>query len=93
MFFHGLTALMGPGLAYEVTRSHWFRHTTVGRTPLDEWSAPRRDLYLTLHNTHKRQTSMTLAEFEPAIPGSERSQTHALHRATSVGWSKNYEYR
>jgi hypothetical protein len=35
-----------------------FRHTTVGRTPLDEWSARRRDLYLTTHNTHNRQTSM-----------------------------------
>jgi hypothetical protein len=33
-------------------------HTTVGRTPLDEWSARRGDLYLTTHNTHNRQTSM-----------------------------------
>jgi len=33
--------------------------TTVGRTPLDEWSARRRDLYLTTHNTHNRQTSMS----------------------------------
>jgi len=32
--------------------------TTVGRTLLDEWSACRRDLYLTTHNTHNRQTSM-----------------------------------
>jgi hypothetical protein len=40
-----------------------FRHTTLGRTPLDEWPARRRDLYLTTHNTHKRQTSMPLAEF------------------------------
>ena len=30
-----------------------FRHTTLGWTPLDEGSAPRRDLYLTTHNTHK----------------------------------------
>ena len=29
------------------------RHTTGGRTPLDEWSASRRDLYLTTHNTYK----------------------------------------
>jgi hypothetical protein len=34
------------------------RHITLGRTPLDEWSAQRRDLYLTTHNTHERQTSM-----------------------------------
>jgi hypothetical protein len=35
-----------------------FKHTTLGRTPLGEWSARRRDLFLTTHNTHKRQTSM-----------------------------------
>jgi hypothetical protein len=33
------------------------RCTTVGRTPLVEWSAHHRDLYLTTHNTHNRQTS------------------------------------
>jgi len=33
------------------------RHTTVSRTPLDEWSARRRDLYMTTHNTRKRRTS------------------------------------
>ena len=27
---------------------------TVGRTPLDEWSASRRDLYLTTHNTNNK---------------------------------------
>jgi hypothetical protein len=54
------------------------RHTTLGRTPLDEWSARRRDLYLTTHITHKRQTSMPLAGFEAAIPASERPQTHEV---------------
>ena len=34
---------------------HTQRRTTVGRAPLDEWSARRRDLYLTTHNTHNRQ--------------------------------------
>jgi hypothetical protein len=33
---------------------HTQRRTTVGRTPLDEWSARHRDLYLTTHNTHNR---------------------------------------
>ena len=37
---------------------HTRRRTTVGRTPLDEWSARRRDLYLTAHNTHNRQISI-----------------------------------
>jgi len=34
---------------------HTQRRTTVGRTPLDDWSARREDLYLTTHNTHNRQ--------------------------------------
>jgi hypothetical protein len=37
---------------------HTQRRTTVSRTPLDESSARRRDLYLTMHKHHKRQTSM-----------------------------------
>jgi hypothetical protein len=62
------------------------RHTTVGRTPLDEWLAGRRDLYLTTHNTHKTQTSMPPARFEPPILASERPHTDALDRAaTGIG--------
>ena len=44
----------------------------LGRTPLDKWLVHRRDLYLTTNNTHKRQTFMPPAGFEPAIPASER---------------------
>jgi hypothetical protein len=74
----GATALSGPGPPhYRGFRSYSLRHTTLGRTPLDEWSARRRDLYLTTHNTHNRQTAMLQAGFEPAIPASERRQTHA----------------
>jgi hypothetical protein len=65
---------------------HTQTHTTLGVTPLGEWSARRRDLYLTTHKAHKRQTSVPLAGFEPAIPASERPQTHALDRAsTGIG--------
>ena len=42
--------------------------TTVGRTPLDEWSARRRDLYLTTHDTHNRQISMPLLRSWVRIP-------------------------
>jgi hypothetical protein len=63
-----------------------FRHTTLGRTPLDEGTARRRDLYLTTHNTHKRQTSMPSVGFETTILVSERPQTHTLDRtATGIG--------
>ena len=60
--------------------------TPVGRTPLDEGSARRRDLYLKTHNTDKRQTSMAPAGFEPAIPAGDRPQTLAVDRsATGIG--------
>jgi hypothetical protein len=82
-FFHSATAHRGPGSPHYRGFTIILRHTTLGRTPLDEWSARRRDLYLTTHNIHKRQTSMLLAGFEPAIPPSERPQTHALDRAAT----------
>jgi len=59
------------------------RHTKLGRTPLDELSTHRRDPYLTTHNTLNRQTSMPPARFEPAIPASERPQTHVLDCAAT----------
>jgi len=37
-----------PGPPHSVT------HTTFGLTPLGEWSARRRGLHLTTHNTHMR---------------------------------------
>ena len=68
---------------------HTQRRTTVGRTPLDERSARRRDLYLTTHNTHNRQTSMLPMGFEPTISAGERPQTYALDRAaTGTGTMK-----
>jgi hypothetical protein len=58
-------------------------HTRLGRTPLDEWSTRRSDLYKTTHNAHKRHISIQPAGFEPTIPASERPQTHALDRAAT----------
>jgi hypothetical protein len=52
----------------------------VGRNPLDEWSARRKDLYLTTHN---RKTTMPPVEFEPMISVGERPQTYALDRAAT----------
>jgi hypothetical protein len=74
-------------LVIEASRSHTIRHSTLGRDPLDEGSAHRRDLYLITHNTHKRQTSMPPTFFEPAIPANERPQTHASDSAaTGIGY-------
>ena len=59
------------------------RQTTVSRTPLDEWTARRRDFYPTTHNTHNKQTSMLPAGCEPTIPASERPVTYVLDRAAT----------
>jgi len=72
---------------------HTQRHTTVGRTPLDEWSIRRRDLYLTTHNTHNRQTSMPPGGFELTIAAGERPKIYALDRAvTGTGLSTYITY-
>ena len=62
---------------------HTQRRTTVGRTPLDKWSARRRDLYLTTHNTHKRQTTMPPAGFELTIPQHNQCQQTSPHAPAS----------
>jgi len=59
------------------------RRTTVGRTPLDEWSACRGELYLTKYSTHNRQTSIPPVGFEPTISAGKRPQTHALDSAAT----------
>jgi hypothetical protein len=65
---------------------HTQRRTTVGRTPLDESSARRRDLYLTTYNSHNRQTSMSTVGLEPTNSAGERLQTYALDcAATGTG--------
>ena len=80
----GQHSLLGQDLLIiEDSRSHSVRNTTIGRTPLDEWSTRRRDLYLTTHNAHNRQTSMPPVGFEPTVPANERTQTHALDRAAT----------
>ena len=73
--FFGATAPQW-AMASSFTRflDHIQLRTTVGRTPLDEWSARRRDLYLTTHNTHNRKTSMP--------PGGIR--THNLRRRAAT---------
>jgi len=57
---------------------HTQRRSTVGRTPLDEWSARRRDFYLTTHDTHNRQISMPPVGFEPKISAGERPQIYFI---------------
>jgi len=61
-----------------VVLDHTQRHTyTHDRTPLKGGSACRGTLYLTTHNTHKRQISLPRRDPNP------RPQTHALDCATT----------
>jgi len=62
---------------------HTQRRITVGRIPLDLWSARRRVLYLTTHNIPNRQTSRPPVEFELTISEGESLQTYALQRAAT----------
>ena len=44
---------------------HTQRRTTFGRIPLDEWSARRRDLYLTTHDTQTDKYPCLLWDSNP----------------------------
>jgi hypothetical protein len=60
---------------------HTQQRSTVGRTPLYKWSARRRDLYLTTHDTHNRHISMPPMGFESRISAGERPQAGHLPRS------------
>jgi len=74
-FPHGRTAIVGL-FVVEVSISH--TNTTHTRTPRDEWSVRRGDLYLTTHNNHMGQTTMPPARFEPALLARERLKDKRL---------------
>ena len=63
------------------------RHTTFGWTPLDEWSARRKDLYLTKHNTHNRQASMHPEGLRDSNPQSQQASGRRFkpYNARSLG--------
>jgi hypothetical protein len=56
-----------------------FTHNTLGRTPLDKWSARCRYVSTTSHNTYKRKRSIPRAGFEPANVESDWPQTLAVN--------------
>jgi hypothetical protein len=83
LFFHDSTVSCRPRHIHCRGFTIMLRHNTLSRTPLDEWSARRRDLYPITYNTLKRQTSMPRAEFEPTISAGEWPQIQALDRAAA----------
>ena len=66
--FYGMKASIGPGLPYYRVFTITLIRITVARTPPDKWSARRRDLYLTTHNTHTGQTSIPTGRFRTRNP-------------------------
>jgi hypothetical protein len=74
---HGATASNGSG--WTLYRGYTI---TLGRNPLDEWSARCRDLSTWQHTAFTRDIHAP-AGFEPAIPASKRPQTHALDGAAA----------
>jgi len=69
LFYNGVTAPSGPRPPHYRGFMITFGHSTVGRTPLDELSVRRRELYLTTHNTHETGIHAPTG-FEPIIPAS-----------------------
>jgi hypothetical protein len=57
-YFKSLTLRLLMSYIYTERLFLMFLDHTQRRTTLDEWSARRRDLYLTTHDTHNRQISM-----------------------------------
>ena len=53
-------------LIVEVSRSHTFQHSSLGTTPLDEWSTRPTDLYLTTHKIHKRHATVGVRTRNPS---------------------------
>jgi hypothetical protein len=75
-FYYGATVSVGPRRPHRgfmITLSN----TTLGKTTLDETQRLLPD-----NTQHSQQRDIHApVGFEPAIPASERPQTHVLHRA------------
>ena len=82
IFLRGAIAPSWPRLHHCPGFTITLRHTTLGRTPLDEWSARRTDVYLT-NTRHSEETFMSPAVFELAILTSEQPQIHTFARAAT----------
>jgi hypothetical protein len=80
-FPRGNSSPVGQGHIIEASWSHSGTPHSVGLL----WTSdqPITDLNLTTHSTRNRQISMPPPGFEPAIPTSWRSQTHAKDRAAT----------
>jgi len=83
---------MGHGrLITEASRSHSDIHThSVGLHWTSGQLVAENSTWQTTYNTHKEQTSMSSAGFEPIIPARERSQTQELDRVATGSTPTSY---
>ena len=87
-FFHGATAPIGPGTPLTRLHDHIQLHTPqlVWFLWMSDQPDSKTSTWQHTALTRDRQTSIPPAAFEPTIPASELSQTHALARAaTGIG--------
>jgi len=84
-FFRTQQPLLDQGILFvEASLSH-SDTPALGRTPLEKWSARRRDLYVTTHNTHTRHT-FSPGGVQTYHPSKQAALIQALHSAsTSIG--------
>ena len=76
----------GPGPSRYRDFTIVLRHTTIGSTDLDKLSARRETSTWQYTQNTQEGDIHTPTGFEPAIPASERPQTHASDRsATGIG--------
>jgi hypothetical protein len=90
IFSHGATASSMPRSPHCRRLINTVKHTTFSRTPLDEWSALRRNLYLTTHNTHNGQTSMPPVGFKPTGHRNRLSLCYITYYYTTVKMPPNH---
>ena len=77
---------------HTLTHSHTHTHThthTLGKSPLDEGSAHRSDLYLTTHNNHETDNHAT-GEIRTRNPRKRKVADYALNLA-EIGIGNFYD--
>jgi hypothetical protein len=70
-------------LIIEFSRSHSDTSQSVDPLRTSDQLVAEASIRKHTHNSHNRQTVMSPAAFEPAIPTSERPNTHALDDAAN----------
>ena len=73
-----------------VAYDHTQRHTNIlGRNPLDEGSARRKDLYLTTHISHKSKISVNTGGIQTAAEPRLRPHSHLDRRKSKITLGDN----